>query len=88
MTDTIDRLVRMLDDAREEIRELKRDRAMAHKAQMDATARERRAIRDRDHAEAKIEEWVEHSSSWVPLIPVKRRKEIKPPSPYFREMPF
>ncbi len=85
--DTVDRLVRMLDEERErnrvEIENLK---------QMLSTAAggRYRAERDRDHAEAKVDEWITYSSSWHPLIPKRRLKELEAsiPKPYKRELPF
>lgn len=85
---TVDLLVQMLADTREELNQAKEDRRQANAALMNTNAMLQRAKRDRDHAEKKIEEWFDYSQSWHPLIPNKRRAELKPPKAYTREIPF
>lgn len=85
---TVDLLVQMLAETREELRKAKDNLRDAYSAQMQAVADKNRARSERDFAEAKIEEWFDYSQSWQPLIPNKRRHELKPPKAYAREIPF
>lgn len=80
-TATVDMLVQMLAETREELR-----RQAAHT--MDSVSRHMETSTALRHAEQTIEEWVDYSQSWHPLIPAKRRKELKPPKAYTREIPL
>jgi hypothetical protein len=91
MTDTIERLVRMLDLAREEVVEAKRDRLDANRRAMDASAYRQRAERDRRAAEEKIDEWVAYSARLAEMLRQRSVLEEKigpAPTPYEREIEF
>jgi DNA repair exonuclease SbcCD ATPase subunit len=58
---------------------------------LDFVQRERDRLRSElKAAEAKIEEWFDYSQAWAPLIPARRRKELKAsvPKPLETDIPF
>lgn len=82
MTDTIDRLVRMLDDARTENRELRGDRHRTNVAALDAQDNYRKA-------EAKIKEWEQWANLAVLSMPPAIQKRLQPrPGPLELDIPF
>jgi len=90
LTDIVETLIRLLDRQTKETDALAEQLRQARRHEGDAVAHRRRAERDRDAAEAKIDEWIAYSSSWHPLIPRRRLKELTAgvPKPYDREIPF
>jgi hypothetical protein len=58
---------------------------------LDSVQRERDRLRtELRAAEDKVEEWFNYSQAWAPLIPARRRKELKAsvPKPLETEVPF
>jgi phage protein D len=103
MSDTIDRLVRILDEVREErAREKERadKNAQGHwqaertsqrlATERDAALEVERHVRiERANAELKIDEWVKYAHALVALIPMAWRKQVpKPPKRLDVEIPF
>lgn len=87
--DTIDRLVRFLDEERAAHRQT-RDR-LSQARSGEGSARHFRLVaeRDRDAAENKIDEWLSYCETITRLIPKARRKEIPSlPKRHDREIPF
>lgn len=85
---TVDLLVQMLAEEREAAKQARLDRANANATLMRAQRSAQETEDDLHKAMQKIEEWVDYSQSWHPLIPAKRRKELKPPQAYTRGIPF
>lgn len=82
MTDTIDRLVRMLDDARTENRELRGDRHRADVATMEAR-------HERAAAVEKVKEWEQWASVALLSMPPAIQKRLRPqPGPLELDIPF
>lgn len=90
MTDTIDRLVRMLDEEREG-RAAERERhVIANTALFEEQRQKARVAKDLKAAEDKIEEWIAYSGKLINMLRTRKVLEEKfPPAPEpLRDYPF
>jgi hypothetical protein len=91
MTDTIERLVRMLDEERKEVETAKRDRLEANRQTMRENASRGRVERDLRCAEEKIDEWIAYAGRLANMLRQRKVLEEKigrAPTPFAREIPF
>lgn len=97
MTDTIDRLVRILDEEREARRKAEQDRTSANYALMSEQGTVkvlRQELKNRDSdldiAEAKIKEWISYAEKLLEILPAKKHQlASKRPARYYRsDIPF
>lgn len=86
MADTIDRLVRMLDEERSHHIRISRDLGSTQMRDRQEINRLESNLRA---AEAKVEEWRGFAAALLDLIGPKRFKEVpKPPAPLEYDIPF
>lgn len=89
MVNTIDLLVQMLAEERDNARRAREDRAAANEALMRARDQNREDVIDLKNAEAKIEEWHDYAARLRAML---RLADIDdhpdPPQAFTRQIPF